>query len=311
MGNYEQLVEKIAESAKLSVDDILRKIEAKKAKLSGLVSKEGAAQIVAAELGINFDKEKMQLSQIVHGMKRVNVIGKVLEIYPVREFNKNGKEGKVASFLMADESGSARIVMWDTNHIALVEKGEIKKDSVLEINNGSARNGELHLSSFSDIKKSNEKMENVAQTIPFGEKNLADAKAGESIKTRAVIVQIFEPRYFEVCDECGKKVEEGKCKVHGDVTPKKRALLSVVIDDGSETFRSVLFYEQLIQLGLTEEEIFSLEKFGAKKENLLGEEMMFSGRIRTNELYNTTELMIDNVRKIDADELMKELEAKA
>jgi ssDNA-binding replication factor A large subunit len=311
MGNYEQLVEKIAESAKLSVDDILRKIEAKKAKLSGLVSKEGAAQIVAAELGINFDKEKMQLSQIVHGMKRVNVIGKVLEIYPVREFNKNGKEGKVASFLMADESGSARIVMWDTNHIALVEKGEIKKDSVLEINNGSARNGELHLSSFSDIKKSNEKMENVAQTIPFGEKNLADAKAGESIKTRAVIVQIFEPRYFEVCDECGKKVEEGKCKVHGDVTPKKRALLSVVIDDGSETFRSVLFYEQLIQLGLTEEEIFSLEKFGAKKENLLGEEMMFSGRIRTNELYNTTELMIDNVRKIDADELMKVLEAKA
>ena len=206
MGNYEQLVEKIAESAKLSVDDILRKIEAKKAKLSGLVSKEGAAQIVAAELGINFDKEKMQLSQIVHGMKRVNVIGKVLEIYPVREFNKNGKEGKVASFLMADESGSARIVMWDTNHIALVEKGEIKKDSVFEINNGSVRNGELHLSSFSDIKKSNEKMENVAQTIPFGEKNLADAKAGESIKTRAVIVQIFEPRYFEVCDECGKKV---------------------------------------------------------------------------------------------------------
>ena len=84
-----------------------------------------------------------------------------------------------------------------------------------------------------------------------------------------------------------------------------------MIDDGSETFRSVLFYEQLIQLGLTEEEIFSLEKFGAKKENLLGEEMMFSGRIRTNELYNTTELMIDNVRKIDADELMKELEAKA
>ena len=59
MDNYLQLLEKIAKSSGLTKDDIDRKVEAKRAKLSGLVSKEGAAQIVAAELGINFEKERL------------------------------------------------------------------------------------------------------------------------------------------------------------------------------------------------------------------------------------------------------------
>ena len=70
MDNYSQLVERISLAAKLPKEDIERKVEAKRAKLSGLVSKEGAAQIVAAELGINFDKEKMKISELVQGMKK-------------------------------------------------------------------------------------------------------------------------------------------------------------------------------------------------------------------------------------------------
>ena len=69
MDNYEKLVERIAKSASLSIEEIERKIEAKKAKLSGLISKEGAAQIVAAELGVNFDQEKLKLSELVWNEK--------------------------------------------------------------------------------------------------------------------------------------------------------------------------------------------------------------------------------------------------
>jgi len=55
MNNYELLIDRIAKSASLEKSEVERKVEAKKAKLSGLISKEGAAQIIAAELGINFD----------------------------------------------------------------------------------------------------------------------------------------------------------------------------------------------------------------------------------------------------------------
>ena len=48
MDNYHQLVGLISEHSGLSTDEIERKIAAKQAKLSGLISKEGAAQVVTA-----------------------------------------------------------------------------------------------------------------------------------------------------------------------------------------------------------------------------------------------------------------------
>ena len=61
MDKYAQLVERIARSSGLATDEVDRKIEAKRAKLSGLISKEGAAQIVAAELGVSFDNQRVKL----------------------------------------------------------------------------------------------------------------------------------------------------------------------------------------------------------------------------------------------------------
>jgi len=311
MDNYVQLVERIAQASKLTKEEIERKVEAKRAKLSGLVSKEGAAQIVAAELGINFDKERMKISEIVQGMKRVNIVGKIINISPIRSFNKNGREGKVVNLLIADESGNVKTVLWDTNHITLVEQGKIKKEDVIEISNGQVRNGELHLSSFSDIKISKEILGDVVANKVFSQKKIKDAKAGDNLKVRATIVQVFEPRYFEVCPDCGKRVIDNECKVHGKIEPKHRALMSVVLDDGSDNIRGVLFGEQIYLLGLNEGEVFNLDKFMEKKNELLGEEKLFSGNVRNNAMFNTSELNIEQVENIDIDLLLKELEAKA
>ncbi len=310
MDNYEKLVDKISKHAGITADDVLRKIEAKRAKLSGLVSKEGAAQIVASELGINFDKERLKIAELLQGMKRANVVGKVIEVFPILEYNKNGRAGKVGRFVLADEGSNAKVLLWDTNHISLLENGKIKQGDVIEISNGNVRNGEIHLSSFGDIKISNEKMGEVVVAKVFPKKKIKDAKVGERFKTRAVIVQTFEPRYFEVCPECRKKIIEGECANHGKVTSEKRALLNLVLDDGSETVRSVIFGEQINKLGLNEEEIFSIEKFNGRKESLLGEEKMFVGNMRSNNLYNTSEFNIESIEEVNVDELIKELEAK-
>ena len=310
MDNYNQLVARISESSKLSVDEIERKVEAKRAKLSGLVSKEGAAQIVAAELGINFEKEKLKISELVHGMKRANTIGKVIDIFPVRSYNKNGREGKVANLILADDSSNVKVVLWDTNHINLIETGKIKKDDIVELTNGSIRNGELHLSSFSDIKLSQEKFDKVMTDKRYDARRIKDVRPGQSLRTRAFIVQVFDPRYFEVCPECSKKAVEGECAIHGKVQAKKRALINLVLDDGSETLRSVVFGEEINKLGLSDEEIFSLERFAEKKNSLLGEEKIFSGNIRNNVLYNTTEFNVEKILDINSDSLIKEFEAE-
>ncbi len=311
MYNYTQLLERISSASKMTLDDIERKIEAKRAKLSGLVSKEGAAQIVAAELGIHFDKERMKIAELVQGMRRVNVLGKIIEVFPVRSYNKNGREGKVGSFLLADESGNTRAVLWDTHHISLVENGEIGLGSAVELSNASVRNSELHLSAFSDIKKSNESIGEVVKEKQFTAHYIKDAKPGVSLKTRAFILQMFEPRYFEVCPDCSKKAVEGICAVHGKVLPQRRALLNVVIDDGTGSLRSVLFLEQLRALGLDDESIFSIEKFALQKQQILGEEKFFSGNIKNNSLYNTLEFNIGAIENFSVDALLKEFEGRA
>jgi ssDNA-binding replication factor A large subunit len=309
MENYTNLVEKISKHAGIPTDEVERKVEAKRAKLSGLVSKEGAAQIVAAELGINFENERMKLSEIVNGMRRANAVIQVLEIYPVRSYSKNGREGKVANLFVGDETGNARMVLWDINHIGLVEQGKFAVGDTLDVTNANIRNGELHLSSFSDIKKSKESLSGVVSKKQYSDKKIKDTKAGERATIRAIVVQVFEPRYFEVCPECGKKATDGTCQIHGKVQPNKRALLNIVLDDGTETVRSVIFGENIQQLGLTQEEIMNVELFDQKKNSLLGGEKLFSGAMRTNQLYNTTEFSIERIEPIEVDVLLKQLQA--
>lgn len=276
MQNYQQLLERINRASNLSIEDIERRIEAKRAKLSGLISKEGAAQIVAAELGINFEKQKVKVNELMQGMRRVNILGKVIKVFPVRQYKKEDREGKVANFVLADTTGNVRVVLWDTNHIGLIENNQVKEDSVIEISNAQLRNNEIHLTGFSDIKLSNENMGNVKTDINFSNKKLIDVKKGESARIRAFIVQAFPPRFFEVCPECNSRArQEGEnylCAKHGRVIPIKRALLNIILDDGSENMRSVLFNEQMEKLGIKP------ESFSDERANLLGKEMFFPGQ---------------------------------
>ncbi len=309
--DYSRLVERISRASGKNEEEINRLVEAKRAKLSGLISREGAAQIVASELGINFDKARVKINEIMPGMRKINVVGKIIQLFPVREFKKENREGKIGSFILADDTGNIRIVLWDTNHIDLIEKGEIKEEDVVEISNANLRNTELHLGGFSDLKKSNEIIENVKTEREFAERKISEFSIGGSFETRAIIVQIFEPRFFYVCPECnGKVISEAEgynCQQHGKVVPKKRALLSLILDDGTGNIRAILFSEQIGMLGLSEDEL-EREVFLQKRGELLGKEAFFSGTVRQNKLFNTPEFFVSDVKNIDIEKLIEVLE---
>lgn len=307
-GNYQQLIEFISESSGVSVSEIERKVEAKRAKLAGLISKEGAAQVIAAELNINFDKQIIKLSQIVPGMRKINLIGKIINLFPVREYTKNGRKGRVASFVLADDTSNMRVVLWDENHIDLIAKGQITNESVVEIVNSSVRNGEIHLSSFSEIKLSNKPMENVVMEKPVFEKTIISFNANDRVSTRAFVVQMFEPRFFEVCPECRRKINElGECQEHGKIVPEKRALLNFIMDDGTDSIRSVIFSDVLEKM-MSKEELENQELFAVKKKDFLGKEMIITGQVRKNSMFDSNEFVVENIGEVDVDRLIEELE---
>src|SRR4030042_895205 len=110
--NYERIIKKISKISNLEKEEIERRIEAKRAKLAGLISREGAAQVIAAELGISFDKEKLKINELLPGMRKVNVVGKVIALSPIRGFTtKRGDEGKVANFEIATFPSSPLFVV--------------------------------------------------------------------------------------------------------------------------------------------------------------------------------------------------------
>lgn len=310
-GNYERIIEKIAKSAGIEKSDVEKRVEEKRSKLSGFISKEGAAQIVASELGISFENEKLKINELLPGMRRVNIVGKVINLFPVRTFTtKKGDESKVVNFWIADDSSNIKAVLWDTNHIALIEKGDIKEGVIVEISNATMRDSELHLGNFSEIKVSQEILEEVVSEKVFREKSIADFNKGENASVRAFVVQLFEPRFFYVCPECGKKAnKEGEafvCGTHEKVVPEKRAVVNLVLDDGTNSIRAVLFHEVIKELGLVDLE--DAEKLALQKQKLLGKEMVFSGNVRNNAFFNTPELIVEGIKEADLDKVISGLE---
>ena len=309
--NYDRIVTKIARTANLEKEEIERRVEAKRAKLSSLITKEGAAQIVAAELGINFDNEQLKLEELLPGMRKVNVVGKVINLFPVRTFTtKKGDEGKVANLILADDTSNIKVVLWDTHHIGLIENGKVDKGSVVEIVNGSMRENEIHLGSFSEFKLSSESFSDVVTEKVVREKGIVDLRVGDSVRTRAFVVQTFEPRFFFICPECKKKaIQEGdgfSCQEHGKVAAEKRALMNFVLDDGTETIRAVAFSESLDKIGIKDLE--NQEGLLEQREGLLGKEMVFSGNVRTNKFFNNPEMILEGAQEVDLDGLIAELE---
>ncbi len=72
--------------------------------------------------------------------------------------------------------------------------------------------------------------------------------------------------------------------------------MNIVLDDGTETIKTVIFHDVL-------------KNFAHDKETLLGKEMIFSGDVRLNKFFNNPEFIIETVEEPDIDEILKKLES--
>ncbi len=114
---YDDIIEKIVNEKKVSKEEVEEKIESKIKQLSDLISKEGAAQIVANQYGVrvieNMGDKNFKINELPKGVGSVNALGKVVQIFGVVTFNRNGREGKVVNMIIGDETGTIRLVAWD------------------------------------------------------------------------------------------------------------------------------------------------------------------------------------------------------
>lgn len=313
---YDQIVEKIKEKTDVSEEEINKRVEEKMEQLAGLISKDGAAHIVANELKVNVFEAvaggKVTLNKLMPGMRNIEAVGKVKAVYDIREFSTDRGSGKVGSFLIADEEGICRVTCWhaQTDNMSNLKEGDIVrvKDGYVRENNG--RN-EIHLNDKSNIEINPEGVElNVpegmqqTQTASVRKKISELSENDNNVELLGTIVQAFDPRFFEICPQCGKRAKprEDKfvCQTHDIVTPDYSYVMNVVIDDGSETIRVVLFRDQLEQLiGKTRDEVLKYkgepDEFNAVKRDLLGQLIKLTGRASKNTVFDRIEFVARNV----------------
>jgi len=317
---YEQVIEKITQNSDLKQEDVEAKIKTKMDQLSGLISKEGAAHIIANELGVQlFDQfsGRLQIKNILPGLRDVEVLGKVTRKYEIKEFKVGEREGKMGAFVIGDETGQIRVVMW--GHIA-ENLTKLNDGDVVKITSAYSRenNGykELHMNERSEleINPEGEKIDIVAER-KTERKKINELKEGDNVEILGTIVDMFDPRYFEVCTECNKKVkEDGKCLMHPESESKFSYVLNAFIDDGTDNIRGVFFGQQVMKLlGKEENDVLSYkdnqESFATIKKENLGKIIKLKGRASNNQMFERLEFIVNDVdTNPDPKEEIKKLE---
>jgi replication factor A1 len=314
------ILARIKEKTGLNEEALMAKIEAKCASLAGLISKEGAAHIIANELGIKLFEGSGKIKDLLPGMRNAELLGRITQIYEIRDFQRaDGSAGKVGSFMLGDDTSIVRIVCWG-NQAEILK--QLSVGMPVKITGGMVRENqrgykEVHLNESSRV------IPNPKETVPEVKSTKAQRKtlkelqeSDEQVEVMGTIVQVFDPKFFEVCPQCGARLKEVEgqwvCDEHSAIMPDYSYLVNVFLDDGTENMRVVLFRNQAERLlAKTKEQMIAYrvnpETFEPLKTELLGEQFRFIGRAKKNTFFDRIEFIANQVYKAQPEEELARL----
>ncbi len=225
--DVEELIRNIVQETGMSKGEIEEKMHQKQADLKGLIKEEAALVVVAKELGVNVTPSAslsqapksnsiphVKIRDIRPGMQNITLVGKITQIFPVKEFTKkkDGSIGRVASFILQDETGEIRFTLWD-DFTRLVEERRISIGDTVRALNVIAkanRDGgpELSLTSRGklELNPSDATIQGMNfEQLPFT-KISQISLSQRSLNCAGTVIQKFEPREF---NKNGKKGRVG------------------------------------------------------------------------------------------------------
>ncbi|PIY60693.1 hypothetical protein COY95_00460 [Candidatus Woesearchaeota archaeon CG_4_10_14_0_8_um_filter_47_5] len=317
--SLEEIKRRITEKTAISDAELDAKIKQKMEALSGLVSKEGAAHIVANELGVRLFEQvqggRMQLKNLIVGMRNLEVVGIVRALYETRSFTrKDGSDGSVGSFLLADETGTVRVVLWNEQSplLSQLSEGDIVKITNAYVKKNNTGRFEIHLNEKStlvpnpggeDVKGLAEKFSSAGE--PQRKTIMELREEDRNVGIAGTVIQVFDLRFYEVCPKCNRRIQvrekQFMCPTHGTVeAPSYAFVLNVFLDDGTGEIRVVCFRDQAAMLAeKSTDDLLALREvpqgFEQVKTDLLGKIVKIIGRVSRNEMFDRLEFIAQRV----------------
>ncbi|MEK6967160.1 MAG: OB-fold nucleic acid binding domain-containing protein [Nanoarchaeota archaeon] len=300
---FEEIILKIEAKTGLPQDEIRKKVDDKLQQLYGLVSKEGAAHIIANELGVKLFEVtggKVEVKSLLTGMRNVELHGIVKRVYEARAFQKETKQGKVGSFLLGDDTGLVRVVLWNEQADKL---SSLNEGNLIVLKGGyvKERNAfkEIHIPESGSLEITGEGVKR--EQIDYSRKSIKElSETDQTAELLGTIVQVFDLKFFQICSTCGKKAKQTEtgyfCEQHGSIKPQNTAVLNLFLDDGTDNVRVVCFRRQLLRiLSVTDQELEKFMEnpmlFDEKRNELLGSMLKVSGRVVKNTMFDRLEII--------------------
>ena len=219
MDEITEIYEKVKD--RMSMEDFLARMEEKKDLLGGLPDNKTLATLVIYDMG-EYD-DKVKIGQVTLENSNVTIVGKIVACSDAREFSReDGSTGSVANLTVADETGSIRVVLWES--VAdLVQVGEILFGDAVQVSGfvREGRNGlEVSVGRGGSIDKVAISEEIRVRTKPY---SIEEIKAGmNDIHLVGKILDIADTRTFQRKDNSTGKVRN---LTLGDSTGKIRLTL--------------------------------------------------------------------------------------
>ncbi|MFH1696964.1 MAG: hypothetical protein ABH854_03605 [Candidatus Diapherotrites archaeon] len=256
------------------------------------------------------------LAELKAGEQNVDVYARVARIYGEREFEKDGRGGKVLNFEIADEGAAIRAAAW--NEIADVVKG-LDEGELVKIEGAYAKEGlrgvELNLGWQARVLRGVKKEMKPLSELPGIErakaekKEISELQEGGNFEIKAKIAELQQGNLkYNICPKCGKKVESVSggwvCNACGEVDkPDINPLIGFTAQDRSGKIRGVAFgtaaekimgieKEELKRRLAKEDSVHILEEIAKARE---GDELTLRGRAKANTMSGEIEFVVNEV----------------
>jgi replication factor A1 len=139
----EILIEKKPE---ISAEEIKNLVDEKKRKIgAGYLTDQGALFLVAADLGISLERNQpkfQQLKDLYVGERDINIVGRVMSIYPTRTFNRKdtNEELRNRTLTIVDGDTAMRLKLWEKN-VQFPEESGLRPGDLVKLTKGYVRSG--------------------------------------------------------------------------------------------------------------------------------------------------------------------------
>ncbi|MBT4192208.1 MAG: hypothetical protein HOE11_02780 [Candidatus Diapherotrites archaeon] len=271
-----ELIKEISEKSGKSEEEITTLIKAKIEKFKGLLTEQGAAFMVQKELGLKQDVSvESKVGELTDGMKNIELKGIVKSVFPVKEFDRNGKAGKLQSFILEDDTASVRATLWNDQ----IDQQELTTGSEIQINN-------CIVTSYNDKKQ-----------VSLGFNGTIDILNKKEITFEKINNLKGGMNGINVV---GRLLRKFPCKEF-DSNDRKGKLCNFQFGDESALLRATAWNEKADEVqGLREGDVIEI-KNGYTKDGMFGVELHLGYNAEltpsTNEMPGVTEILKEQVKE--------------